>query len=163
MKTNEHLQDKLWTQVGEEVARKEYSPGPMAKAVAESNGNRDLVQSLYIKFRREELLRQMERESQQQEIQRREQQEVERKRINEEARIKKLQRNGDITTQAWSCAACGFNGFLNIKTRGSLFVFIILLFLGLVPGIIYAIAHNNYRGVCPHCGAVVIRKWKTGD
>ncbi len=61
MKTNPHLQDEIYRIVGEEVARKEYHPGPMARAVAEARGNRDMVQSLYIKFRYEELGRQIER------------------------------------------------------------------------------------------------------
>ncbi|MFH0953975.1 MAG: hypothetical protein V1873_06565 [Verrucomicrobiota bacterium] len=58
MKTDPHQQDEIYRMVGEEVARKEYHPGPMARAVEEGRGDRDLVQGLYIKFRVEELARQ---------------------------------------------------------------------------------------------------------
>jgi hypothetical protein len=51
------IEDELFAIIGEEVAQMQLRPGPMARAVAESNGNRDLVESLYIKFRFEELYR----------------------------------------------------------------------------------------------------------
>ena len=34
MKANPHLEDELYRLVGEELARNEYHPGPMARAVA---------------------------------------------------------------------------------------------------------------------------------
>jgi hypothetical protein len=60
MPSNPHLDDELYRLVGEEVARKEFHPGAMARAVAEANGNNDLIQALYIKSRHAELLRQIE-------------------------------------------------------------------------------------------------------
>jgi hypothetical protein len=62
MKMNPHGADAVYKQVGEEIARKEFSPGAMARAVAESMGDKSLVESLYAKFRFEELVREMERE-----------------------------------------------------------------------------------------------------
>jgi len=62
MKPNTHVRHDLYRIVGEEVARHEFHPGPMARAVEEAHGNSDLIQSLYIKYRYEELLLQVERE-----------------------------------------------------------------------------------------------------
>jgi hypothetical protein len=60
MGTNPHVQDEVYRLVGEEVARNEFHPGPMAHAVAEAHGKRDLIEGLYIRFRYEELLHQMQ-------------------------------------------------------------------------------------------------------
>ena len=62
MKINPHGADAVYKQVGEEIARKEFSPGAMARAVAESMGDKSLVESLYVEFRFEELVRELERE-----------------------------------------------------------------------------------------------------
>ena len=59
---NLHLEDKLYEQVGLEMARKEYLPGPMARAVAYAKGDKTKIEAFYIQFRYEELRRQVELE-----------------------------------------------------------------------------------------------------
>ncbi|MCC6714026.1 MAG: hypothetical protein IT496_02255 [Gammaproteobacteria bacterium] len=44
--------------VAEEIRKKEIHSGPKARALAESNGNKDVARSLYIKYRAAELLEQ---------------------------------------------------------------------------------------------------------
>ena len=133
MKKNPHVQDEIYRAVGEEVVRKEYHPGPMARAVAESAGNRDVVQSLYIRFRCEELERQVERA---------EQQARERKRQN-----------------IFDCP-CGFSGKAKIKERGSILLTLVLLCLFVVPGLIYALDCSGYKAVCPNCGRLLADRVK---
>ena len=58
MKMDKHIEDMLFAQVGEEVAQKEYHPGPLARAVAVAKGDKAIVESLYIEYRVEELARQ---------------------------------------------------------------------------------------------------------
>ena len=139
MKKNAHLQDEIYRTVGEEVARKEYHPGPMARAVAESAGNRDVAQSLYIRFRCEELERQIEREAVA-EAQRRQNAE-------QKARERKRQNIFDCP--------CGFSGKAKIKARGSILILLVLLCIYVVPGLIYALVCSGYKAVCPNCGRLL--------
>ena len=127
---NPHLQDQVYRLVGEEVARNEFHPGPMARAVAESHGNRELVQGLYITRRFEELYRQAELEI-----------------ITEE------QRRGCVT-----CPRCGCFGRPVSKERGNILLVILLLMLYVIPGLIYAIAFQGYKGVCSSCGMTLFKK-----
>lgn len=52
--------NEIYRIIGEEIARKEYQQGLMAKAMVEAQGNKDTTQSLYIQFRHEELSSQLE-------------------------------------------------------------------------------------------------------
>lgn len=65
MQTDPEIQDAAYRMVGEEVARKEFQPGPMARAVQEALGRNELIQGLYIKFRCEEIVRQIEKDCEQ--------------------------------------------------------------------------------------------------
>ena len=130
MAMNPHLQDEIYAIVGDEVARNELHPGPMARAVAESQGNRDLVQGLYIKFRFEELYRKAEREA---------------------------TANAELVG-AVRCPQCGHTGRPIRKPRGSIVLLAVLFMFYVVPGLIYAIAFNGYKGVCAKCGKTLIAR-----
>lgn len=54
---DEHTQDQLFTRVGQEIARKEFSPGAMARAVASAKGDKSIVEALYIECRVNEVAR----------------------------------------------------------------------------------------------------------
>lgn len=53
---NQKTQDAFYAQVAIEVQSKDFKPDIVARAAAESNGNKDLAQSLYIKYRVEQLM-----------------------------------------------------------------------------------------------------------
>lgn len=132
------LEDEVYRIVGEEVVRKEYHPGPMAKAVAEGRGNRDMVQSLYVRFRCQDLIRSLEREA----VAKREK----RKRELEEARRRTRENIFDCP--------CGFSGKANVVPREpfSMVVLIVGLLLFILPGILYLVSIAGYKAVCPKCG-----------
>lgn len=69
---NSELEDQLYAQVAKEISTGNYLPAPMARAVEQSAGNADLAKSLYVKFRIEQLKREVEQEAlrQQQEAER---------------------------------------------------------------------------------------------
>jgi hypothetical protein len=53
---------------------------------------------------------------------------------------------------ARSCPVCGSSRSPVAKSKGSTVVLLVLLFLAIVPGIIYAIFFSGYVYVCPKCG-----------
>jgi hypothetical protein len=128
MNSNLHLEDEVYRIVGKEVAKQEFHPGPMARAVAESQGNKDLVHGLYIRFRVQELIRAMEREA-------------------------ALARSGSGTLV---CPNCSHEGKPVRTPRGNFAVFLFLLCAFVVPGLLYALACNGYRGVCANCRRTLI-------
>lgn len=132
---NPHLKDEIYRVVGEEIARNEYHPGPMARAVAEAQGNRDLVESLYIRFRHEEVARQFEHDA-------------------PRRRADALERN---KRGLYDCP-CGFSGEPTKKARGSVLLTLVLLCVYVIPGLIYAIVFSGYKGICPDCGRTVAAK-----
>lgn len=62
------LEDQLYGQVAKEVAENNYFPAPMARATEKSGGNADLAKSLYIKFRVEQLAREVKQEVRRQQL-----------------------------------------------------------------------------------------------
>jgi hypothetical protein len=50
------------------------------------------------------------------------------------------------------CPSCHYIGKPNQKTRGSVFVGLILCLFYVLPGIIYFIAMRGYKYTCPQCG-----------
>src|SRR3977135_4306367 len=125
----QNLQDEVYRIVGEEVLRNEYQPGPMARAVDEGSGNRDLIQSLYVRFRREEIVKTMEREA----VASREARERETK---EALRRKK--------ENIFDCA-CGFRGKATVRKRGNMAVALVGLCVFIVPGLLYGLAMAGYE------------------
>jgi len=55
-RARKQIEDSFYAQVGEEISRNEYKTGLLTKATAESKGNGELVKSLYIKYRFEQLM-----------------------------------------------------------------------------------------------------------
>ena len=144
MATNPHIQDTVYRIVGEEVARKEFHPGPMARAIADASGHAELVQSLYIKYRYEELVRQIERDIAAKEL--------------ECAAEEEQRRHLDASTGVFTCPYCGYRGRPVRKPRGSWPVLLVLFCLYIVPGLIYMLAYSGYKAVCAKCGETLIRK-----
>jgi hypothetical protein len=64
MTEDSRLDDMLFERVGLEMARKEYFPGPMARAVSDANGEKQKIEGLYIRYRFQELKNQVENEIQ---------------------------------------------------------------------------------------------------
>jgi hypothetical protein len=150
MKTNPPVQDEVYRIVGEEVARKTYYPGPMARAVAEGLGNRDLVQSLYIRFRCEEVTRIMQRNALAEQERR--------EREDEERRVEALRRK---TENIFECT-CGFSGKAKVQARGNMGIAVALSCLCIVPGLMYGLATDGYRAICPTCGRTLAEHVKPG-
>ncbi|MCX7003944.1 MAG: hypothetical protein NTV22_11825 [bacterium] len=139
MNTNSHKLDEIYRIVGEEVSRKEYQPGAMARAVEEAQGNRDLVQPLYIKFRREELVRQMAEERR--------------------AQAKDLCRKYAAgQTSVLACPKCGYIGKPQLTNRGSAILLVLLFCAFVLPGAIYALVYDGRKAVCANCGHTLINK-----
>lgn len=137
----ESLVDLAYKVAGVEMARKEYQPGPMAKAVAKGKGNRDLVQSLYVKFRCEEIVLALE---------------AERAKMQAEALRKFAHQQ---TTGIFECP-CGFNGKGKKVERGNIMTGLLLSCFCLIPGILYGISASGYRVVCPSCGQTLVERCK---
>jgi ribosomal protein S27AE len=139
MNTNSLKLDEIYRIVGEEVSQKEYQPGAMAKAVEEAQGNRDLVQPLYIKFRREELVRQMAEEQRAQ---------------AEELCRKFLAAHPSNLI----CPKCGHVGKPKLTPCRNDLVLLLLWCLFVVPGVIYAYATSSRKAFCAKCGYTLINK-----
>jgi hypothetical protein len=142
MNVDPHLQDEIYRVVGEEVARREFHPGPMARAVSGAGGDPALVQSLYIKFRFEELVRQIERRIAPEELQRA---------VDEEQ-----QRLTEVQQGVLKCPNCGHRGQPIQKARGNWIVLIVLFCLWIVPGLIYLLAYHGFKKVCSKCGKTLV-------
>lgn len=55
------------------------------------------------------------------------------------------------------CMTCGSDAVPLVKTKGSIFIELILWLCFLVPGLIYSIWRLNTRGeACPHCSGVLL-------
>jgi len=142
------VENQLYVQVWEEVARQEYQPGLIARAVAEARGNRDVAQSLYIKYRFEELAHQVERNIEERAA-----------RVAKE-QLEKLKK--DKLAGVFTCWNCSFRGKPLIKKRGNdptyvwldFLVGLLLLCAFVIPGAIYLgwVASIKYY-FCPKCGA----------
>jgi hypothetical protein len=145
MEINPHLADQIYKQVGEELAAKQFSSGAMARAVAGANGNKGVAESLYAKFRFEELVRELEREA-------------EREAAVQEQRIKKAIAV-DLENSIYTCPNCGNRGQLKIKDGVNVVPFILLMLCGIIPGIIYHMI-CGYKGVCSNCGKTLVPRVK---
>jgi hypothetical protein len=53
--------------------------------------------------------------------------------------------------------SCGYRGPGDRRPRASLLVFFLLLFFGIVPGLIYVVAMSGHTLSCPRCGMDVRR------
>lgn len=116
--------DIIFSQVGSEILKKDYSPGAMARAIAESEGNQKAVESMYIRHRFAEL-----------------------KNERDAAAAEERKRKSFVL-----CPKCGhFDNPLR-KPRGNLIVFAILLCVYIIPGLLYVLWFNGYKGVCSKCG-----------
>lgn len=60
---NRELEDQLYARVAQEVSEGTFYPAPMARAREKSSGNFELAKSLYIKFRVEQLARDVKQEA----------------------------------------------------------------------------------------------------
>ncbi len=116
--------DIIFSQVGSEILKKDYSPGAMARAVAESEGNQNLVESLYIRHRFAELKNQ-----------------------REAVAAEELKKKAFVL-----CPKCGHLDNPVRKPRGNLIVFAVLLCFYILPGIFYGLMFYGYKGVCSKCG-----------
>ncbi len=141
IETNPHLKDEVYRIVGEEMARRELHPGPMARAVQEAQGRSELIDSLYVKFRHEELLRHFERAA-----------------AEQDARTTNDEQMRQIKPSLVACPNCGHHGEPLVKERGNGALCVLLFLLGIVPGIIYAIDRRGYMGVCGNCGQMVVER-----
>ena len=63
MHADSGLENKIYSQVAEEIAAGKFSPGPWAKALDKARGEKKLAESLYINFRFEEIMRERGLES----------------------------------------------------------------------------------------------------
>jgi hypothetical protein len=59
-KKDQKIEDAIYEKVAQEVQRNDFQLGLMAKATAKSQGDRNLAQSLYIQFRVEQLMQDVE-------------------------------------------------------------------------------------------------------
>lgn len=62
---------------------------------------------------------------------------------------------GDNRANGPTCPKCGEPGPFKKTPRGSLGICCLLLLLGIVPGIVYAVKYSGFRFVCKHCKGVV--------
>lgn len=138
--TSPFIQDEVYRVIGEEIARKEFYPGPMARAVAEARGSNELVQSLYIKFRFEQLVREIRAGTAPEEL----------------LDVAEATKYTEIQKGIFECPHCGHCGVPKRRPRGEMLIFLLLLCLFVVPGLIYAISNHGFKGVCAKCGRTLI-------
>jgi DNA-directed RNA polymerase subunit RPC12/RpoP len=97
-----------------------------AKAIAKSQGDIGKAESYYIKYRIESLKDDMI--------------------LNQEAYEEKLKKDG-----IYICSNCHAEVKPKKKSKGCLLILIPLLFLYIVPGVIYALFYSGYIYKCPKC------------
>ncbi len=61
--------------------------------------------------------------------------------------------------KAYRCPACGHDGQLTSRSRGRTWLCALLWFPFLFPGMIYAVLHSGYRGICAQCGHTVMKRF----
>ncbi|MCC6356192.1 MAG: hypothetical protein IT577_20085 [Verrucomicrobiae bacterium] len=135
MNSDTDLTDAIYRQVGEEIAQKVYHPGTLAKAIAEAAGNRSLVESLYVRFRFDELVRSHQRAAQEH---------------------KQKAEAEDRQQGIYTCPACGHRGKLLIKEHGSEPIGFLLTLCFIIPGVIYSQKGFWSEGVCANCRCTLV-------
>lgn len=146
---------QIYEQIGQEVESGQLSRGLMARATGESGGDPNRAKSLYIKYRFKEIASAHEREQAQrlrEEETQRLRQEAEKKRREEAERA---DREREDASGIYRCPQCQRQGQITVQARGNDSVGCLLFLLGIVPGVIYALTHVGFKGVCPNCGAVI--------
>ncbi len=48
--------------------------------------------------------------------------------------------------------SCTYEGVIERRARGNTVVLLLLLLCGILPGVIYIMAHHGYDYYCPQCG-----------
>lgn len=138
--------NQIYKLVGEEVFKSEYSPGPMARAVADASGDRASIQSLYVRYRFEELKQQIEKEQLAAA-------EYECKQFEEKKASARI--NG-----LFACPICGYYGKPTVKSRGFRWTYAMvalpLLCYYVIPGVVYFVvyliwAKSGRFYSCPQC------------
>lgn len=125
---------RLYAAVAEEIAQGVVDPGIWTKAFAQSGGGEPATKALYIEIRVSELREEIMREREAAEVQAR----------------REVQRG-----QAATCPDCGYRGAAKKEPRGTIGVFLLLLLLGVVPGVLYAKFFDGFRYTCARCGALL--------
>ena len=128
---NNYVDDQLYRQIGEEVQRQEFAPGPKIRAVAESKGNKALVEGLYVKFRFQELVNEMAQRD-----------------LSERSLMRDQIENGIPI----KCPKCQRQSLMERRARGNPAICLVLMLIYLIPGIIYGIVRGGYGWNCSVCG-----------
>ena len=53
---------------------------------------------------------------------------------------------------------CGFSGKAKVEARGSIIIAFALACLCIVPGLLYGLATEGYRAICPSCGRTLAER-----
>ena len=110
------------------------------KAISHSNGNSDKAESYYIEYRiqslKDEIILNQENELNQKN----------KNRLAEQEYEKELRKKG-----IYICSNCHAEVKPEKKAKGCILILIPLLFIYIIPGIIYAFFYNGYIYKCPKC------------
>jgi predicted RNA-binding Zn-ribbon protein involved in translation (DUF1610 family) len=136
-------ENRHYAMVADEISTGRIDRALWAKALAHSNGEDTAAKGAYIRYRVEQL----EKEeaiflAKQKEQQRKEQ--MEKAARAAEQRI----------TVSMDCPKCG-HSTAKKEPRGDLGIGILLCFLMIVPGLIYALLCSGFRYTCTNCGQVI--------
>jgi predicted RNA-binding Zn-ribbon protein involved in translation (DUF1610 family) len=139
-------EERFYEIAASEIANKSTVPGLMARAFADADGDEKKTIAKYIKLRVAQLQAELAQEiTRRREAQRREQQAEEAMQARRRAGIQRKQ-NG-----TYSCP-CGYDGRFKNESETNVWLFLLLLCLGVIPGILYST--GTVKMVCPRCGAI---------
>ena len=172
MNLSPHLQDEIKWQVREEIARKEYSPGTMAIAVARAQGDKTQINDLYHKFRSAELCRLKEKQI----LEAKEQEQKQGYTGTQDETIFRSKLRWRETAAEMDCPYCDYRGTMVVRSRRTplvlwltcltspLFSYTVadaiadpkaVYLMVPIPILLYLLLVRGYKAVCPACGALV--------
>lgn len=172
MNLSPHLQNEIKWQVREEIARKEYSPGLMAIAVARAQGDKTQINDLYLRLRCAELG--LLKEKQILVAKGREQKQGDAGTPDET--ISKSKLRWPETAAAMDCPHCDYHGTMVVRSRRTplvlwltcltspMFSYTVaeaiadpnaVYLMMPIPILLYLLMVRGYKAMCPACSALV--------
>src|SRR5262245_2138727 len=137
------LERRAYVQVADELASGNLVPWLMAKATADSFGDRNRAQSLYLRYRASAIVEEALANAEGQNS------------TAANAGRHAATRSSGMTKGDYECMSCNFIGRARRMPIGSTALMLFLLLLGLVPGILYGVFRCGYHTVCDKCGAII--------
>jgi hypothetical protein len=129
--------DSFYAMVAEEISSGAIDRTTWTKAFAHSGGSEEVAKSLYIRFRVEQLREQSRRSAEE---------------FNRQQQTAVVERRRRVLAgKSVNCPSCGCHITAIRESSGSVWRFLFLLLLGILPGVVYALTVSGFRFRCPKC------------